>query len=97
MSETESPDHAREAARYLAAAVDEVHFYRDRKDDSPVRLLLALYGASQAVLALDSRLADIADSVTGLQAAVEKLTAGETVLPRRRSWWAARRQARGAR
>jgi hypothetical protein len=67
-----------------------------RKEEDPVRTLLALAGIGQALLALgdvlDDRLADVADTITGVQAHVAELA--EAARPARR-WW--RRGRGGAR
>jgi hypothetical protein len=66
-----------------------------RKEEDPVRTLLALAGIGQALLALgdvlDDRLADVADTITGVQDHVAELA--EAARPARR-WW--RGRGRGA-
>jgi hypothetical protein len=66
-----------------------IHPARDEED--PVRTLLALAGIGQALLALgdvlDDRLADVADTITGVQDHVADLA--EAARPARR-WWQGR-------
>lgn len=69
--------------------------YPARDEEDPVRTLLALAGIGQALLALgdvlDDRLADVADTITGVQDHVADLA--EAARPARR-WW--RGRGRGA-
>jgi hypothetical protein len=69
-----------------------------RGEEDPVRILLALAGIGQALLALgstlDDRLADVADAVTGVQDQVGELAAAAR--PARRWWGRGRGAARPA-
>jgi hypothetical protein len=92
---------AADADKYLTAAVEavslrlametsynDVSYRPDRKEEDPIRQLLAMAGIGQALLALgdvlDDRLADIADAVTGVQDQVGELA--DAARPARRRW-----------
>ena len=104
VSETFGAGRAADADKYLTAAVEAVklrpsstsyngiQYQPDRKEDDPIRQLLALAGVGQAILALGDRLADVADAVTGVQTQVGVLCdAAEP--PRQRRWWGRGRSA----
>jgi hypothetical protein len=86
---------AAEADKRLAAALDQAPSGYWTSSDDPQRQLLALAGIGQALLALgdvlDDRLADVADTITGVQDHVADLA--EAARPTRR-WW--RGRGRGA-
>jgi hypothetical protein len=78
--------HADTAAKYLTAAGDGTNFRSipGKRDDDPARQVAALQGIGWALLAVCDQLADLADTVTGVQdqvgdvaAAVGDLSDGE--------------------